>query len=832
MDGHVEETPDPQPEPEVADSAPETPEVVETAEAAEVADATEAEATEATEPEAAAESPAAAEPEAAAEPQEADEPAAQDEPTEPVEPPSEGWAAPDATPQAESKESKQSAAEPTAELTAPALADQTPTTQTPVPQTTAPWPAPTPQTPLTPPPVAPQAAPTQPAFPQQGFVQPGFAQPASPQPAYPQQGYAQNPYDQPVYPQPTQYAYPGYYAQQPPQAPPADPAATKRKRKRLLWIGGAVVVVLGLIAVGIYVLLPGRTGNSVVTAVKCQPTTLTSCLIKAPAGAELLSGDGDDDWPQQTVSTADLYTSNIVTDSPGVGDDTSTLLNQDDLKTIAHVDWNAVDGNNIDIVLLSFGTQKGAQAWNSTRAAEILAAYPGPATAIPGDSTGNAHAATKVDAKGNIDVGYSTVVGDIVLNVSYSSSNQLSAPDLRNWVGTELASLRTAPAAAADPAPTAPGTQTVACGSGLQSCLMATPGDGTAWTQPSDARWISGPTLTSNQFVSLFWEKQSSAIQQQVLSNFSSDGVTGVSHEDWTIDNGDEQADIYLIQTITAAGATALTTSNFGEPVWSSGLSGVGYTIPNASQTQAWYTNKTDSEGFIEFAYTSTVGNVIAMGWLYFYGSFDSSTANSWTEPEIDRLDSSAQTEPMGLFSLTAPALPAAQQGACASSGNCLLPLPSGASDTTSTSYQVGNTVSASAYASQYDTGAADEVGTWLASDGFTSGEHRSFTASKGATADAALLKYATPAQAQAAAMLEFGVDSQGQRVCTDPAIPDSLCLAEPVSTTDLLQDEAVRVLAWKGDYEVSVNVSISDSADLAQAYTWAQQQLDMLPAS
>lgn len=823
MDGHVEETSAPQTEPEVADSAPETPEAVEAADAVQ---------SETAEPEAAAESQEADEPES--EP----EPAAQDEPTESVEPtPSEGWAAPDATPQAAAE---QAGTEPTAELTAPVLADQTPTTQTPVatpvpvpapatvPQTTAPF---APPTPLTPPPMAPLVAPTQPAFPQQGFAQPGFAQPTGPQPTPPQQGWAYNPYDQPVYPQPTPYGYPGY-AQQPPQAPPVDPAAAKRKRKRLLWIGSTVVVVLCLIAAGIYVLLPGRTGNSVVSAVKCQPTTLTSCLIKAPAGADLLGGDGEDDWPQQTVSTSDLYASNIVTDSPGVGDDTSALLSQDDFKTLAHVDWNAVDGNNIDIVLLSFGTQKGAQAWNSTRAAEILAAYPGPAVAITGDSTGKAHATTKVDTKGNINVGYSTVVGDIVLNVAYSSPNQLSTPDLQNWVGTELASLRSAPAAAADPAATAPGTQTVACGSGLQSCLMAEPGDGTAWTQPSDSHWISSPTLTSNQFVSLFWEKQSSAIQQQVLSNFSADGVTGISHEDWTIDNGDEQADVYLLQTITAAGATALTTSNFGEPVWGSGLSGVGYTIPNASQTQAWYTNKTDSNGFIDFAYTSTVGNVIAMGWLYFYGSFDSSTANSWTEPELDRLDSSVQTEPMGLFSLTAPALPAAQQGTCASSGDCLLALPSGASDTTSTSYQVGKSLSATAYANQYETSAADEVGTWLASDGFSAGEHRSFTASNGATADAALLKYATPAQAQAAAMLEFGVDSQGQRVCTDPAIPDSLCLAEPVSTTDLLQVEAVRVLAWKGDYEVSVNVSISNSADLVQAYTWAQQQLDMLPAS
>jgi hypothetical protein len=62
--------------------------------------------------------------------------------------------------------------------------------------------------------------------------------------------------------------------------------------------------------------------------------------------------------------------------------------------------------------------------------------------------------------------------------------------------------------------------------------------------------------------------------------------------------------------------------------------------------------------------------------------------------------------------------------------------------------------------------------------------------------------------------------------------VPDSLCLAAPVGASDLLQKETVRVLVWKGDYEVSVSVSISNSADLVQAYTWAQQQVGMLSST
>jgi hypothetical protein len=609
----------------------------------------------------------------------------------------------------------------------------------------------------------------------------------------------------------------------------AAPAPKKRNRKRILLISTAIVAAVALVTVGIVALLPGRTGNSVVAAVKCQPEDLSSCLIKPPAGSLRLTSTTS--WPETTTVSANQYAANITKDAQGVGADTASQASIDGERRIVHVDWNAVDGNNVDIVLLSFESQKGAQAWYSTRAAEIMAAYPGAAVAIPGDTTAKAHAATKADQKGNIDAAYSTVVGDIVLDVAYSSPKQFSADDLKNWAGTELASLHNAPPAAADPADSAPGTEQIACGSSIGDCLEPMPSGAEHWTSPTSDKWVKSSSLSVSQYVQLSYQDGAS-VQAQVMSDFNADGVTAIAHQDWDINNANQQADIYLVRTITADGASKLSTDHFGEPNWGGGLSSVSYTIPNEPDARAWYTNKKDSNGFTDFYFTTLDGNVIVDGWLFFYGSFDSGTANKWSQGQLDRISHTLSTQPMGLFPLTAPTLPAPSQGTCPAAGDCLMPPPSGATDTTQNSFATGKILDAGTYATQYEGGSNTDVATWLGSDGLKGAEHRAFSAGNGATADADLLQFDTPAHAQAAAMLEYGFNAPGDRICTATAVPNSLCLAAAVSTTDPLQKETIRVLAWKGDYEVSVSVTVSNSADVADAYAWAQQQLNLLPAS
>ena len=672
--------------------------------------------------------------------------------------------------------------------------------------------------------------------PQPGYPAPypgGYPPQAYAQPPNPAAGAQFRPPAQPSYGAYPVYAY-GPMAVGTPGEPAVDPAVKKRKRKRVLWTVAAVVVVGGLIGGGVYALLPGRTGNSVVAAVECRPADLAGCLIKAPAGAVPLTSEvSTDNWPKQTTVSANDFASHIVVDSPGVGADAATEVASDNVEKIVHNDWNAVDGSNVDLVLLSFDTQADAQSWNSARSGEILSGYPGQTVKIPGDSTGAAHVAVKEDAHGNLDAAYSAAVGDLVLNVDFSSPSPFNAQDLANWAGTELASLHGAPAAPADPAPTPVGTEQVACQSRLTACLTPLPDGGQPWTSSTGSDWVAGSTLSTSQLVDVLWSGSTSQDRSEVMSNMTSNGVTGVAHEDWTVgEEADQQADIYLVQTISATGAKNLAQNNFGEPDWNNGLTGTSYSVPGLGNIQAWYTNKTDSNGFIEYSFTATIGNVVACGWMYFYGSFVSSLANSWTKDEVDSMTATERTAPLGMFPLNASGVPASSQGTCAASGDCLLPLPGGASDTTASSYEETKSLPAAQYAIQYETGQSDEVTTWLTSDGFQSAEHRSWTASYGATADVALIEYAKPAQAQAAVLLEYGINAAGDRSCTDSAAPDSRCLAEPVSADDPLLKDTVWVLAWKGDYEVSLQVTATDAADVSQAYTWAQQQLDMLPAN
>jgi hypothetical protein len=613
-------------------------------------------------------------------------------------------------------------------------------------------------------------------------------------------------------------------------APAAGQAAKKRPSKRFVLISVGIVAALALVAAGIVALLPGRTGNSIVAVAHCQPSELTTCLIKAPAGAIQLSDVAT--WDHAVTVTADLYRANITDDAAGISTDTAALLDSDGLNKAVHRDWNAVDGNNVDLVLLQFNSQKGATSWNAARAGEIMAAYRGRAVSVPGDASGKAFAATKADAKGNVEAAYSAVVGDLVLNVAYSSPKTLDAKDLQNWAGTELASLRAAPPATADQPDAAAGTQQLACTGSLTSCLAPIPSGGEHWTSPISNDWVSSTTLTSDQFIKLSWDNNGTT-QSQVKSNFATDGVTAIAHQDWTTDGGYKQADIYLIQAITAGGAGQLDSSNFGEPNWGKGLHGTSYTIPGEPNAQAWYTNP-DSNGFVNFYFVQNIGNVIVHGWFFFSGSFDSGTANRWAQAQLNLVSRNAKSEPMGLFPLTAPALPAPSQGSCPASGDCLLPLPGGATDTTASSYQVSRDLNAAVYGSQYEADTSTDFATWLSSDGFVSGEHRTWTTSGGASAEAVLLKYGSPAQAQAAAQLEYGLNASAgrERICTDSKVADSLCLAAPVTVSDPLQKEIIRVLAWKGDYEVSISVTKSNTADVADAYVWAQRQLDLLPAS
>ncbi|WP_034271914.1 hypothetical protein [Actinospica robiniae] len=629
---------------------------------------------------------------------------------------------------------------------------------------------------------------------------------------------------------PNQPFYAGYgqpYMYQPsPEEIQAAQAAAKHKRKRRLWTSAAVVAVVALVGGGVTVYATERHGNSKVSAVTCAPAKLSSCLILQPAGAEQLTDSPK--WDQTTVPTTSTFGANMTADAKGMADQTSLIVDTDVTNALAHTDWNAVDGDDVDMVLLKFDTIEGAQSWNATRNGEILAAYPGQSVAIPGDSAEKAHAATKADAKGNFHAAYSAVVGDIVLNLSYSSPNSFDPADLENWAGTELSSLWSAPTPPKDPADSGGnGTQTLSCAS-LAVCLPKAPSGFEPWIDAPKG-WPRGSILTPKQYVGYaYLASDVSAVED----NFSTYNVTGVGHADWSNDSGYQQADIYLIQTLTETGAQTLYGDNFGEPNWSDGQKGISYTIPGESDAQAWYTDRKDGNGFIELFFSARIGNTIVQAWTWFYGSLNKSVANKWASSTIDKVKATSSQQQIGQPSLNAPAVKTPAQGSCSASGDCLMALPAGSTDTTSGSTVAGNkAVTAMEYSTGFEGAFGMQYNTWLTADGFQSAEHRAWS-SGGAKAEGALVKFGSPAQAQAAAMLEYGLGSENGRICTLSSATNAFCTASAVSVADYYAMETVTVTAWKGDYEVRVQVTASNQAEVAQAYAWAEQQLAMLPAS
>lgn len=632
---------------------------------------------------------------------------------------------------------------------------------------------------------------------------------------------------QPVQPVPSM---PGYYAGSmlvapyPPEQVQAAVAA-RRKRKRVMWGVTAVVAAVAVATVGVIAATSGRSGNSVVSAVKCAPQNLDTCLIKPPSGARTLTSAPS--WDQAVAPTTDQYGANFTTDVKGMGSESDPMLVADTEAASAHTDWKAVDGNGIDMVLFRFSSNQGAQTWNTTRNAEILAAYPGRSVAVDGDSTEKAHAAAKPGPDGAYHASYSAVVGKMVLNINYASQQKLDTSDLRSWAGTELASLRTAPAPAADPTAVPDGTQKIVCPN-LHACLPSRPSGMSAWDSPTSSDWVSLSSLTPKQFATDFWYSKYRSNAQSQLEDAA---VTGIAHTDWASAGASQQADIYLIQTVTQVGASSAYSFLNEEPNWGKGVSGVSFDtgVAGTDAVAGWYANKDDSERLRVGFVVAQIGNVVVFAYFFFRGSYNTSLTKKWLSATVNRILATAKQMPLGLPSLTPPDVKVLPQGTCPASGDCLMPLPAGAKDTTSSSAYT-DTKSAGGYASAYEGASNAQFDPWLGADGFQSAEHRAWTASNGADADLVVLKFSSPTQAQASAMLEYAMGAQNERACTDRAVADALCVAAPVSSSDPRQLETVDLFAWKGNDEVRVDVTYSNAADLANAYAWLEQQLALLP--
>jgi hypothetical protein len=388
----------------------------------------------------------------------------------------------------------------------------------------------------------------------------------------------------------------------------------------------------------------------------------------------------------------------------------------------------------------------------------------------------------------------------------------LQPQDFDLWAGTEYASLQTAPPVTPSPSPTATAFEKATCPGALTSCLMPLPTGSFAVTgQPT--------TYSIASFVSGFIVDSAATSATQELR---SDNVTTIDAETWGLSNGDGVGLLVLLQTRTDSQAQDLLTNL---PI---GSYPTDLSIPGFSQALGSYLTTKDSQGYEDGLIVAQTGTVYMLFLPSFHGSFDVSTAQSWTTQELDLLSKRTQGDwGFPIPQVTTPTLPPFAAGSCsgAAPADCVMPVPSGATQagTGAAVQDVGVSGLASAVYSDQQT----YEQTWLTDDGIgdVSAEH--WTASDGATGADYVMIFASSRQAEAAARQMAADGSGGAQSCTDSSLPGVDCIVLPED--DSTGAVPIRITASNGRYAVDLEVSQSDAADTSDALAWAQAQLERL---
>ena len=640
---------------------------------------------------------------------------------------------------------------------------------------------------------------------------PTGAQSSSTLPYWPPQQGAPGAVSGPVPPANYSYGVPG---QIPSLGGPLD-AAPKPKRKARTWLlVGIPVLILVLVAAGLVALHIVNEVNPAVNKVVCNPKSLTSCLVAPPAKA----GSNTSSWATATTVTSTAYAAAYPNSGESQQPEISSLVTNDGLKAIVHRSWYQ-GPEQIDIILLSFDTAQGAQAWASDRTGEFLADDSGPQLTVPGDSTAKAYSTSTTDGSGDIDVRYVTTVGDIDFEAHYASQGTLQQQDFNLWAGTEYASLQSAPAPGPAPSPTPTAFQAATCPGTLTKCLMPFPSGGqTVPGIPS--------TYTITSFTNDFITK---ADETATAQRMQTDNVTGIDSESWGTNGFDEAGQVILIQTRTDSQAQDLGSYIGGDAGYTD-----TFTIPGYSQASGSYTTTADSDGFYEGLVTEQTGTVFMSLWLDFTGSFSTSTAQTWAVSELNLLAQDTQSHwGFPIPQVTAPTLPAFAPGTCPAStlASCVMAVPSGSTANTPNG---GSTVQAdlgvSGLVADLYTSRQNYEQAWLTSDGAKGAATESWTAANGATGTDYVTQFGSSRQAQAAALQLIGDSTAGAQSCTVPGLPNTTCLVLPED--DSTGAVPIRVTAWSGDYMIDLELTQTDSADTTDALTWAQSQLELLAGS
>lgn len=609
----------------------------------------------------------------------------------------------------------------------------------------------------------------------------------------------------------------GQQWQQAPQQPgygwPAPPPAAPQRRIGRKQVGSIItLVVIALVGGGVYAYNHFKTTDDSVSAVTCQPSALTSCLVAKPSSAKRYS----DSWGSSTTPTTADYITWAFDSDPVAQKTAGDNLTSEGLQSIAHTAWKAADGNGIDITLLKFSNPQGAHA----RGLELLGAdmATGGPVSVPDGVPGSAYTSTTPNSDGDIVTRYSAYVGDIAMQVHYTSRGAYSAADLSSWLSAEYKSLTTAPKVAPSPQPTG-GTQSVTCTGDLSSCLTDAPSGSTPW---SDA-WGGTTSPSTKQYVTQMF---SDAAWQTIISaRLKTAGLTGIAHHAWVTANG-EEADDLLLSFGTANGAMAW----YKNDVYSA--TGTSFTVPGQQNTSGTYDPKADADGNIAAQVFGVNGTVTMELFTWSPKSFDQTRTVTWAAQQLGRIGATAKTQPAPAAPVPAPTAGPIVGGSdakidCDSAQDCLMAVPNGATPWSGADYDksVAATVdqyvkenwsSESAAQQTYEANLLDDAGV-------KSIAHREWDAADGSSAMVTVLEYGTPEQAQSEALDYQGAILATGKEVTVPGLNDAVV---DIKALDDGGDVPVKIDLWKGNYEVRLAYYSLATADPQAAVSVALQQL------
>jgi hypothetical protein len=368
---------------------------------------------------------------------------------------------------------------------------------------------------------------------------------------------------------------------------------------------------------------PVTTIGSATTA--CSP--LTSCLVSVPASdSALTDGWGGNSAPSLGQYVQEMYSTSYASTA------TAGLVNQG-VTGVAHTLWDDSAGESVDVVLLRFKTEQGAES----RAREEIAAASGSKFSVSGPGSGEGAYTTTADSEGRYPVNVYGSVGDVAVEVYAFTGRPKDPSEATSAAQRQFAKLAAVTKTSTVPQPAlvvptaAPSTLggTSSCADAL-SCLVAMPSGASAL---SGSTYDDSPQVTVAQFVADKYTQQSGAYQSYESGLLTSGGVRQVVHRGWIGADGD-QADVAVLVFANAAQAESDAMNYQGA------ISGSGRLFSVAGYPDAVGSVDTtlDNLGNVHAEIVAYTANFEVRMDYYSLGNFGAQDAISWFDAQLAEL--------------------------------------------------------------------------------------------------------------------------------------------------------------------------------------------------